>query len=83
MFLYPSLADPQSQSALFLGTFWVFSSFILKVGSKKSPNYYRVYENNQEIRFELEMKSNRVQSVQDFLFNHQILEFEQILTKHF
>jgi len=34
--------------------------FILKVGSRKSPNYYRVYENNQEIRFELEMKSSRV-----------------------
>jgi len=29
------------------------------------------------------MKSNRVQSVQDFLFNHQIPEFEHILTKHF
>lgn len=57
--------------------------FILKVGSRKSPNYYRVYENNQEIRFELEMKSSRVQSVQDFLFNDQIPEFEQILTKHF
>ena len=56
---------------------------ILKVGSRKSPNYYRVYENNQEIRFELEMKSSRVQSVQDFLFSHQIPEFEQILTKHF
>jgi len=57
--------------------------FILKVGSRKSPNYYRVYENNHEIRFELEMKSSRVQSVQDFLFSHQIPEFEQILTKHF
>lgn len=57
--------------------------FILKIGSRKSPNYYRVYENNQEIRFELKMKSNRVQSVQDFLFNDQIQEFEQILTKHF
>ena len=29
------------------------------------------------------MKSNRVQSVQDFLFNDQIEEFESILTKHF
>jgi hypothetical protein len=57
--------------------------FIFKVGSRKSPNYYRVYENDQEIRFELEMKSSRVQSVQDFLFNDQIPEFEQILTKHF
>jgi hypothetical protein len=57
--------------------------FILKIGSRRSPNYYRVYENNQEIRFELEMKSSRVQSVQDFLFNHQIPEFEHILTKHF
>jgi len=57
--------------------------FILKTGSRKSPNYYRVYENNQEIRFELEMKHSRVQSVQDFLLNGQIPEFEQILTKHF
>ena len=29
------------------------------------------------------MKNSRVQSVQDFLFNGQIPEFEQILTKHF
>ena len=29
------------------------------------------------------MKSNRVQSVQDFLVNDQIQEFEHILTKHF
>ena len=29
------------------------------------------------------MKSNRVQSVQDFLFNDQIQQFELILTKHF
>ena len=57
--------------------------FILKVGSRKSPNYYRVYENNQKIRFELEMKNSRVQSVQDFLFNGQIPEFEHIIAKHF
>ena len=57
--------------------------FILTIGSRRSPNYYRVYENNQQIWFELEMKSSRVQSVQDFLFNHQIPEFEHILTKHF
>lgn len=29
------------------------------------------------------MKSNRVQSVQNFLFNDQIEEFENILIKHF
>lgn len=29
------------------------------------------------------MKSSRVQSVQDFLFSHQIPEFEQKLPKHF
>ena len=57
--------------------------FILKAGSRKSFNYYHVYENTQEIRFEVEMKSSRVQSVKDFLFSHQILEFEPIFTKHF
>ncbi len=56
---------------------------MLKINRRNNSLHYRVYENNQEIRFELEMKSNRVQSVQDFLFNHQIPEFEQILTKHF
>ena len=29
------------------------------------------------------MKSSRVQSVKDFLFSHQISEFEPIFTKHF
>lgn len=57
--------------------------FILKVGARKSPNYYRIYQDNQEIRFELEIKHTRVQTVQHLLFDGQIQEFEESLTQHF
>ena len=55
----------------------------MKVGARKSPNYYRIYHDNQEIRFELEIKHTRVQTVQHLLFDGQIQEFEESLTQHF
>ena len=56
---------------------------ILRIGSRQSANYCRVYEKNSGLEFELEMKKGVVKSVQHFLFSDQIEEFEDILTKHF
>lgn len=54
--------------------------FILRIGSRKSPNYYRVYETPNGLRFELEMKKT---ILQDFLFMDHTENFEDTLTRHF
>ena len=54
--------------------------FILRIGSRKSPNYYRVYETRNGLRFELEMKKT---ILQDFLFIDHPENFEDTLTRHF
>jgi hypothetical protein len=53
---------------------------ILRIGSRKSPNHYRVYETRNGLRFELEMKK---QILQDFLFIDHLKNFEDKLTRHF
>ena len=69
--------------------------YILKVGSRSSSNYYRVYQKTKEInhgvfiesteglQFELEIKKDFLKSFQQFLFNNRIDEFEEKLTQHF
>jgi len=59
-----------------------FSS-ILKIGRRGSPNHFRVYENYTEIRFELEQRGLRLKAVQNYLFDLQIYNFEQIMVKNF
>ena len=56
---------------------------ILRIGSRKSSNYYRIYQTRDGLRFELEMKNQSLKSVQEFLFTHLRKEFEDILTRHF
>lgn len=58
---------------------------ILKVGSRTSSNYYRVYKKNGQsgLKFELEIKHKAVQSFQPYLFSNHIQTFEHNLTKHF
>lgn len=53
---------------------------ILRIGSRKSPNYFRVYETLNGLRFELEMKKA---IFQDFLFFDHLKNFEDKLTRHF
>jgi hypothetical protein len=53
---------------------------ILRIGSRKSPNHYRVYETRNGLRFELEMKKA---ILQDFLFLDHLKNFEDKLTRHF
>jgi len=59
------------------------TNWILKIGKRGSPNHYRVYENDTEIRFELEQRGPKIKSVQKLIFEDQIEEFEQIMTQSF
>ena len=52
-------------------------------GSRTSSNYYRIYQTEQGVKFELELKNSLVKSFQSFLFNNQIEIFEQKLALHF
>ena len=54
--------------------------FILRIGARKSPNHYRVYQATNGLRFELEMKKT---IIQNFLLIDHIKDFEDKLTRHF
>ena len=56
---------------------------LLKIGSRSSSNHYRVYQKNNSVEFELEIKNKVVKSFQDFLFTGQTEKFEHKLTAHF
>ena len=56
---------------------------ILKIGSRTSSNYYRVYQAPNELRFELEIKHKVVQSFQKYLFDNNLQTFEHKLSRHF
>jgi hypothetical protein len=56
---------------------------LLTIGSRSSSNYYRVYQKNNGLEFELEIKNKVIKSFQDLLFSDQIQEFEDRLAKHF
>jgi DNA relaxase NicK len=55
----------------------------LTIGSRSSSNYYRVYQKNNGLEFELEIKNKVIKSFQDLLFSDRIEEFEDRLAKHF
>ena len=68
---------------------------LMRIGSRSSSNFYRVYQKEKEInydvysevmdglQFELELKKEGIKSFQQFLFDNQIEEFEDRLTQHF
>ena len=56
-----------------------YTGWILKIGKRGSSNYYRVYENDTEIRFELEQRGLKIKSVQELIFQYQIENFEKIM----
>ena len=60
-----------------------YQGLILRIGSRQSSNYCRVYEKNNGLEFELKMKKEVLKSVQEFLFSDRIEEFEDTLAKHF
>lgn len=57
--------------------------YILRIGNRKSSNFYRIYQTKKGLRFELEIKKNRVKQVTNLLFCYDIKQFEETLTKHF
>ncbi len=59
-------------------------SLIMKIGSRTSPNYYRVYQKEIGVlKFELELKHEVLKPFQQLLFSNSINEFEYELSKHF
>ena len=56
---------------------------ILKIGNRKSSNFYRIYQTKNGLRFELEIKKNQIKQVTNLLFCYDIKQFEETLTKHF
>ena len=59
--------------------------FILTIGSRQSPKYFRVYQKKTITRFELEIKNKDqyLKSIQNLLFQNSRLPFEEQLTNYF
>jgi hypothetical protein len=56
---------------------------ILKIGSRRSNNYSRVYERKNSLRFEHEMKRKFIEKYYFLLMENRLEEFEQKLSSHF
>ena len=59
------------------------NGLILRIGNRSSSNYYRVYQKQNGLQFELELKNQLVKSFQKLLTDNSIQEFEHNLSKHF
>ena len=57
---------------------------ILKVNRRNNSVHYRVYQKDQKVRFEIELKHRQTKLVQNYLFNNQLDIFEhQLVTQYF
>ena len=57
---------------------------LLKVNRRNNSLHYRVYQKDQGVRFELELKHRQTKLVQDYLFNNQLDIFEhQLVSQYF
>jgi hypothetical protein len=56
---------------------------ILKIGSRRSNNYSRIYEGKNSLKFEHEMKGKFLQEYHLLLVGNRFEEFEQKLSSHF
>jgi hypothetical protein len=57
---------------------------ILKVNRRNNSVHYRVYQKDQSVRFEIELKHRQTKLVQDYLFQNQLDIFEhQLVIKYF
>ena len=60
------------------------SGKLLKVNRRNNSLHYRVYQKDQGVRFELELKHRQTKLVQDYLFNNQLDIFEhQLVSQYF
>ena len=60
---------------------WI--GWILRLGNRKSSNYYRVYQKDLGLQFELELKKSVLKPFQTFFFEERLQEFEERLAKYF
>ena len=56
---------------------------ILKVNRRNNLVYYRVYQKNERVRFELELKHRKTKLVQDYLFQNKLDVFEDLLVMEY
>ena len=57
---------------------------ILKVNRRNNSVHYRVYQKDQSVRFEIELKHRQTKLVQDYLFENQLDIFEhQLVIQYF
>ena len=52
---------------------------MLKVNRRNNSRHYRVYQKDETVRFELELKHRQTKLVQDYLFENQLDVFEHYL----
>ena len=52
---------------------------ILKVNRRNNSIHYRVYQKDQTVRFETELKHRQTKLVRDYLFQNQFADFEHKL----
>ena len=57
--------------------------WILKIGSRRSKNYFRIYKIQNSLKFEYEMKGKFLQKHHPFLVSNLLDKFEQKLSSHF
>ena len=58
-------------------------SWIFKSGKRGSSNYYRVYQNQIQIRFELKQRGATIKPAQKLIFQGHTEEFEQAMIEKF
>ena len=57
---------------------------ILKVNRRNNSVHYRVYQKDQSVPFEIELKHREIKLVQDYLFQNQLDIFEyQLVIQYF
>lgn len=57
---------------------------MLKVNRRNNSRHYRVYQKDESVRFELELKHRQTKIVEDFLFENQLDVFEhQLVIEYF
>jgi len=56
---------------------------MLKVNRRNNSLHYRVYQKNERVRFELELKHRQTKLIQDYLFQNQLAIFEDHLVRQY
>jgi len=56
---------------------------IFPIGNRKSSNFFRIYQKNDGLEFEREIKKTPLKSFQDLLFSRQVQQFESECSYYF